>query len=60
MTTERWPSRYELFVGLRYILTRSGNRFISFISLISLFLFIATHYLPFAHPLSLPCSLSSL
>ena len=36
MTTERWPSRYELFVGLRYILTRSGNRFISFISLTSI------------------------
>jgi lipoprotein-releasing system permease protein len=36
MTTERWPARYELFVGLRYILTRSGNRFISFISLTSI------------------------
>jgi lipoprotein-releasing system permease protein len=36
MTTERWPGRYELFVGLRYILTRSGNRFISFISLTSI------------------------
>jgi lipoprotein-releasing system permease protein len=36
MTTERWPRRYELFVGLRYILTRSGNRFISFISLTSI------------------------
>jgi lipoprotein-releasing system permease protein len=36
MTTERWPARYELFVGLRYILSRSGNRFISFISVTSI------------------------
>jgi lipoprotein-releasing system permease protein len=36
MTTERWPGRYELFVGLRYIWTRSGNGFISFISLTSI------------------------
>jgi lipoprotein-releasing system permease protein len=36
MTTERWPERYELFVGLRYIMSRSGNRFISFISLTSI------------------------
>ena len=34
--TRRWSSRYEWFVGLRYIMSRSGNRFISFISLTSM------------------------
>ncbi len=32
----RWASRLETFLGLRYIWSRSGNRFISFISLISM------------------------
>ena len=42
MTTEgrqarlRWAGRLETFLGLRYIWSRSGNRFISFISLISM------------------------
>ena len=42
MTTEgrggtiRGPSRFEALLGLRYIWSRSGNRFISFISLISM------------------------
>lgn len=34
--TRRWARRYEWFVGLRYIMSRSGNRFISFISLTSM------------------------
>ena len=34
--TRRWSRRYEWFVGLRYIMSRSGNRFISFISLTSM------------------------
>ena len=38
MTTDTrgWSRRYEWFVGLRYIMSRSGNRFISFISLTSM------------------------
>jgi lipoprotein-releasing system permease protein len=42
MTTDRardgigGPGRYETLLGLRYIRSRSGNRFISFISMISM------------------------
>ena len=35
-TRIRGPSRFETFLGLRYIWSRSGNNFVSFISVISM------------------------